>query len=76
MSTDTSWYPSRWGADDVIGAMNLLTPEIRLKALSLVKQGRVYEMSLSLRMEYLYRDFMGSIFAILISPLIFEGVAR
>ena len=45
MSTDTSWYPSRWGADDVIGAMNLLTPEIRLKALSLVKQGRVYEMS-------------------------------
>lgn len=38
--TDTSWYPSEYGADDEIGAANLITPEQVLKSLKLVKQGK------------------------------------
>ena len=35
------WAPSKWGADDKIGAVNLTTPEIVLKAVGLVKRGKV-----------------------------------
>ena len=35
---------ARWGVDDRIGAANLLTPEMRLAALSLVRTGAVYKM--------------------------------
>ncbi len=31
-----NWYPSRYGADDQIGAMNLLTPQKVLEAARLV----------------------------------------
>jgi len=35
------WSPSEWGADDKAGAVNRTTPEIVLKAVGLVKQGKV-----------------------------------
>ncbi len=35
------WAPSEWGADDKAGAVNRTTPEIVLKAVGLVKQGKV-----------------------------------
>lgn len=35
------WAPSEWGPDDKIGAPNRTTPEIVLKAVGLVKQGKV-----------------------------------
>ena len=35
------WSPSEWGADDKAGAVNRTTPEIVLKAVKLVKKGKV-----------------------------------
>jgi kynurenine formamidase len=37
-----SWYPSRYGADDTIGAANNLSPEAVLKAARLVRTGKTY----------------------------------
>jgi kynurenine formamidase len=36
-----NWAPSEWGPDDKAGAVNRTTPEIVLKAVGLVKQGKV-----------------------------------
>lgn len=36
-----NWAPSEWGPDDKIGAPNRTTPELVLKAIKLVKQGKV-----------------------------------
>lgn len=36
----SNWYPSAYGVDDEIGAANLLTQEVVLQAMQLVKQGR------------------------------------
>ena len=38
------WWPSEWGADDQLGALNRLTPEKVLTAASLIKQGKIYDM--------------------------------
>lgn len=35
------WAPSEWGADDKVGAVNRTTPALVLKAVGLVKQGKV-----------------------------------
>jgi hypothetical protein len=35
------WSPAEWGADDKAGAVNRTTPEIVLKAVGLVKKGKV-----------------------------------
>jgi kynurenine formamidase len=35
----------RWGADDELGTLNLITPEVRKAAAGLVKQGRVVSMT-------------------------------
>jgi kynurenine formamidase len=43
--TNTLHNHSRWGADDQIGAGNLLTVERRLAALHSVKDGRIYDLS-------------------------------
>ncbi len=40
-----TWYPSRFGAEDEIGAANLVTPERVLKAVRLVKTGRSYPLA-------------------------------
>ena len=37
---DADWYPSAYGADDEIGAANLLTPDVLLQAVGLVKKGK------------------------------------
>lgn len=36
------WWPSKWGADDQLGASNHMTPEKTLEAASLIKTGKVY----------------------------------
>ena len=41
----TDWAPSKYGPDDEIGAANLLTPEITLAAMQLVKTGRSYPLA-------------------------------
>ena len=38
------WYPSKWGAEDRLGAANLLTPEKVLSATNIIKAGAVYEL--------------------------------
>jgi kynurenine formamidase len=38
------WWPSEWGADDERGAANLVTPAKVLEAVSLIRQGRIYEL--------------------------------
>lgn len=40
-----SWYPSRWGPDDEIGALNLVTPELVRRAAGRVKTGKVYNLA-------------------------------
>ncbi|MDR2221878.1 MAG: cyclase family protein [Flavobacteriaceae bacterium] len=37
---DHSWYPSAYGVNDEIGAVNLLTPETVMQSIKLVKQGK------------------------------------
>lgn len=39
---DDSWYPSRYGAGDTLGALNELSPEHVLAAAKLVKTGKSY----------------------------------
>lgn len=41
-AADATWYPSKWGANDEIGAANLVTPESMLKAVKLVKTGKTF----------------------------------
>ena len=57
------WYPSRFGEGDVLGAFNLITPESILKALALVKQGRVYDLSFTLDQDMPVPGFHGAFFA-------------
>ncbi|HEY5647599.1 MAG TPA: cyclase family protein [Pseudomonadales bacterium] len=39
---EDDWYPSRYGADDTLGAINRLSPEKVLQAAQLVKTGKTY----------------------------------
>ena len=39
------WAPSEYGPNDEIGAANLLTPEVTLAAIQLVKTGRSYPLA-------------------------------
>jgi kynurenine formamidase len=41
----TDWTRSKYGPDDEIGAANLLTPEVALAAVQLVKTGRSYPLA-------------------------------
>lgn len=45
------WFPSRYGADDQIGAMNLLTPAKVLEAVRLVREGRAYALGVPVGRE-------------------------
>lgn len=58
-----NWYPSRFGKDDVVGAFNLITPASILKALRIVKQGKVYDLSHNLDQDMPVPGFHGSFFA-------------
>ena len=42
----SDWYPSRYGADDEIGAANLLTPEMVQRAAELVTDGKTYALGI------------------------------
>lgn len=43
---EDKWWPSKWGADDTIGAFNQLGPELTLKAASLIKVGKTYKLGI------------------------------
>jgi len=60
------WYPSKWGADDEIGALRAITPAQVIEAAQLVKTGTVYNLahileegipSLSFHGQFLYTTF-------------------
>jgi len=38
------WWPSEWGGDDERGAANRITPAQVLEAVSLIEQGRIYQL--------------------------------
>ena len=38
------WWPSQWGPEDERGAANRLTPAKVLEAVSLIREGRIYEL--------------------------------
>jgi kynurenine formamidase len=42
--TDDRWWPSAFGAQDQLGMLNHVTPEKRLAALALVREGRLYDL--------------------------------
>ena len=58
-----SWYPSRWGARDVLGAMNLITAKSIVAALDLVKKGKIYDLSFALEQTMPIPEFHGQFFA-------------
>ena len=39
-----NWWPSEWGPEDERGAANRITPAKVLEAVSLIKEGRIYEL--------------------------------
>ncbi len=43
--TRSQWWPSRWGAQDQLGALNLLTPAKVLEATKLISTGTIYDMT-------------------------------
>jgi kynurenine formamidase len=58
-----NWYPSQWGADDVLGSFNLVTPSSVVAAMALVKQGRIYDLAHVLDQDMPVPGFHGSFFA-------------
>jgi kynurenine formamidase len=46
-----SWWPSRYGQDDEAGALNEISPGKVLEAVSLVREGRVYDLAHVLHAE-------------------------
>jgi kynurenine formamidase len=38
------WWPSEWGPDDQRGAVNRITPQKILQAVSLIKEGKIYQL--------------------------------
>ena len=40
------WTKSKWGPNDEIGAANYMTPELVVKAASLVKTGKTYALGI------------------------------
>ncbi|SPJ25802.1 cyclase family protein [Palleronia abyssalis] len=45
-ASNGDWYPSQYGADDEIGAANLLTPALAQRAAGLVTEGRTYALGI------------------------------
>ncbi len=43
-SASDDWYPSKWGKDDSLGAINELSPELVLEAAKLIKTGKTYSL--------------------------------
>jgi len=57
------WYPVKWRKDDILGSLNLVTPESILKALLIVKKGIIYDLSQVLDQNMPIPGFHGSFFA-------------
>ncbi|MDM0111645.1 cyclase family protein [Variovorax sp. J22R133] len=47
VAAQANWYPSKFGANDEIGAANYLTPAVALNAAKLVKTGKVYSLGIT-----------------------------
>ena len=47
VSAQASWYPSKWGPNDEIGAANYMTAATALQAVRLVKTGKVYSLGIT-----------------------------
>jgi kynurenine formamidase len=45
VSTETAWWPSRYGPDDQAGALNEITAQKVLDAVRLVRRGTVYDLA-------------------------------
>ncbi len=43
-NAEDDWYPSEYGADDTIGAVNNITPEKVTQAAGLIQQGKTYQL--------------------------------
>ncbi len=48
VAQEKQWYPSVYGANDEIGAANLLSPEIVLKATKLIKKGKTVNLGVEI----------------------------
>ncbi|QSI32242.1 cyclase family protein [Variovorax sp. RKNM96] len=48
---DADWYPSVYGKDDEIGAANLLTPDVLLQAVGLVRKGKALPLAVEVNRE-------------------------
>ncbi len=44
ITQESKWYPSQWGPDDQRGAANRITPAKVLEAVSLIKEGKIYQL--------------------------------
>lgn len=44
VTAEESWYPSKYGADDTLGAYNNLSPERVVQAAGLIKTGKTYSL--------------------------------
>jgi kynurenine formamidase len=47
-NNEQKWWPSRYGVNDVVGAINEVTPQKVNQAAQLIKQGKVYDLQLTL----------------------------
>jgi kynurenine formamidase len=47
-SADQHCEPSRWGADDELGNINMISPETILKAAQLIETGRTYSLGITI----------------------------
>lgn len=46
LNADETWYPSKYGSDDTLGAINLLSPAKVVEAAKLVKTGKTYPLGI------------------------------
>lgn len=45
-AADNHWPTSKWGKDDTLGAMNMMGPELTLKAAKLITTGKTYRLGI------------------------------
>jgi len=57
------WWPSRWGADDELGAANHLSPDTVLAALAVVKKGEIADLAHAFEMGR--PDFHNRVFTLI-----------
>ena len=67
VNAEAEWYPSSYGADDRIGALNNLSADIVVKAAGLIKKGKVY--SLAVETNEASRDKYGRFYRVKSYPM-------